>query len=130
MSDFLSNLIMSLVTGGYMGIVVSKAVAFSNLKKEALRIIRTIDTLGPKGNYFHNTERVNELPLLSSELLGLKHLGAGRELMGIFNAINKEIYTPSEDASLRGKILEESQVTVRNLKPSKKTLFNPFEFSL
>lgn len=130
MSEFLTNLIMSLVTGGYMGIVVSKAVAFSNLKKEALRIIRTIDTLGPKGNYFHNTERVKELPLLSSELLGLKHQGAGRELMRIFNSVNKEIYTPSEDASLRSKILEESQVTVRKLKPSKITLFNPFDFSL
>lgn len=130
MSEFLTNLIMSLVTGGYMGIVVSKAVAFSNLKKEALRIIRTIDTLGPKGNYFHNTERVKELPLLSSELLGLKHQGAGKELMRIFNSVNKEIYTPSEDASLRSKILQESQVTVRKLKPSKKTLFNPFDFSL
>ena len=113
-----------------MGIVVSKAVAFSNLKKEALRIIRTIDTLGPKGNCFHNTERVKELPLLSSELLGLKHQSAGRELMGIFNAIHKEIHTPSEDSSLRNKLLEKSQVTVRKLSPSKKTLFNPFDFSL
>ncbi|MBS0907197.1 hypothetical protein JK229_18940 [Pantoea dispersa] len=130
MSDFLTNLIMSLVTGGYMGIVVSKAVAFSNLKKEALRIIRTIDTLGPTGNYFHNTERVNELPLLGSELLGLKHQEAGRRLMSIFNAIHKEIYAPSEEASVRSKILEESQVSVRKLKPSKKTLFNPFDFSL
>jgi len=130
MADFLGNLLMSLVTGGYMGIVVSKAVAFSNLKKEALRIIRTIDTLGPNGNYFHKTERVNELPLLSSELLGLKHLEAGRDLMSIFNAIHKEIYEPSEDSSIRGKILEESQVKVRKLKPSIKTLFNPLDFSL
>ena len=130
MSDFLVNLLMSLITGGYMGIVVSKAVAFSNLKKEALRIIRTIDTLGPNGSCYHKTEKVDELPLLGSELLGLKHLEAGRELMGIFNAIHKEICTPSEDSSIRGKILEESQVRVRKLKPSIKTLFNPFDFSL
>jgi len=130
MADFLGNLLMSLGTGGYMGIVVSKAVAYSNLKKEALRIIRTIDTLRPNGNYFHKTERVNELPLLISELLGLKHLEACRDLMSIFNAIHKEIYAPSEDSSIRGKILEKSQVKVRKLKPSIKTLFNPLDFSL
>lgn len=130
MSDFLVNLLMSLVTGGYMGIVVSKAVAFSNLKKEALRIIRTIDTLGPNGECFHKTERVDELSLLGSELLGLKHDDAGKELIAIFNSINKEIYTPSEDSSIRDKILEESQVRVRKLKPSIKTLFNPLDFSL
>lgn len=130
MSDFLVNLLMSLITGGYMGIVVSKGVAFSNLKKEALRIIRTIDTLGPKGNYFHNTERVNELCLLSSELLGLKHQEAGFRLLKIYNAIHKEIYSPSDDSSIRSRLLEESQVTVRKLRPSIITLFNPLNFSL
>ncbi|WP_048696700.1 hypothetical protein [Erwinia piriflorinigrans] len=77
MCDLLINIIMSLVTGGYMGIIVSKAVAFSNLKKEALRIIRKIDTLGPNGTIFHKTENVETLALLSSELRGLHHPDAG-----------------------------------------------------
>lgn len=129
-SDFFINLLMSLATGGYMGIVVSKAVAFSNIKKEALRIVRTIDTLGPNGPVFHKTENVTTLLLLSSELLGLKHKKAAGVINNVFSDINKEIFTPSLDSSIRDKILANAQKSIRNLPPSRIVLFNPFHFSL
>ncbi|WP_261642238.1 hypothetical protein [Erwinia mallotivora] len=91
MSEFIVNFVMSLVTGGYMGIVVSKAVAFSNIKKEALRIVRAIDTLGPKGEFFHNNDNVNTLMLLSSELRGLNHQKAADVIIRVFNEVRKEI---------------------------------------
>lgn len=121
---------MSLVTGGYMGIVVSKAVAFSNIKKEALRIVRAIDTLGPKGEFFHNTDNVNNLMLLSSELRGLNHQKAADVIIRVFNDIRKEIDVPSKDSSIRNRIYEESQTKIRTLPVNKKTLFNPVDFSL
>lgn len=108
-SDFFINLLMSLATGGYMGIVISKAVAFSNIKKEALRIVRTIDTLGPNGAVFHKTENVTTLLLLSSELLGLKHKKAARIINDVFTDINKEILSPSLDSSIRDEILANAQ---------------------
>lgn len=129
-SDFFINLLMSLATGGYMGIVVSKAVAFSNIKKEALRIVRTIDTLGPNGAVFHKTENVTTLLLLSSELLGLKHKKAAGVINIVFNDINKEICTPSLDSSIRDKILANAQKSIRTLPPSRIVLFNPIDFSL
>lgn len=129
-SDFFINLLMSLATGGYMGIVVSKAVAFSNIKKEALRIVRTIDTLGPNGAVFHKTENVTTLLLLSSELLGLKHKKAARIINEVFIDINKEIFSPSLDSSIRDEILANAQKNIRNLPASKLVLFNPFDFSL
>ncbi|PQK94211.1 hypothetical protein [Pantoea ananatis] len=130
MGDFIINLVMSLVTGGYMGIVVSKAVAFSNIKKEALRIVRAIDTLGPKGEFFHNTDNVNNLMLLSSELRGLNHQKAADVIIRVFNDIRKEIDVPSKDSSIRNRIYEESQTKIRTLPVNKKTLFNPVDFSL
>ncbi|HEE0143086.1 TPA: hypothetical protein R8G72_004863 [Citrobacter youngae] len=129
-SDFFINLLMSLATGGYMGIVVSKAVAFSNIKKEALRIVRTIDTLGPNGLVFHKTENVTNLLLLSSELMGLKHKKAAGIINNVFSDINKEIFTPSLDSSIRDKILSNAQKSIRTLPPSRIVLFNPFDFSL
>lgn len=129
-SDFFINLLMSLATGGYMGIVVSKAVAFSNIKKEALRIVRTIDTLGPNGAVFHKTENVTTLLLLSSELLGIKHKKAAGVINKVFIDINKEIFSPSLDSSIRIKILADAQKKIRNLPASKLILFNPFDFSL
>lgn len=129
-SEFFINLLMSLATGGYMGIVVSKAVAFSNIKKEALRIVRTIDTLGPNGPVFHKTENVTTLPLLSSELLGLKHKKAAGVINNVFSDINKEIFSPSLDSSVRDEILANAQKSIRTLPASKLVLFNPFDFSL
>lgn len=113
-----------------MGIVVSKAVAFSNIKKEALRIVRTIDTLGPNGSVFHKTEDITTLLLLSSELLGLKHKKAAGVINKVFNDINNEIFTPSLDSSIRDKILGNAQKSIRTLPPSKIVLFNPIDFSL
>ncbi|MCS4272468.1 MULTISPECIES: hypothetical protein [Raoultella] len=130
MGDFIINLVMSLVTGGYMGIVVSKAVAFSNIKKEALRIVRAIDTLGPKGEVFHNTENLNTLMLMSSELRGLNHQEAANVINRVFNEIRKEADSPSADSSIRGAILEDAQVKIRTLPVNKIVLFNPFDFSL
>lgn len=130
MSEFIVNFVMSLVTGGYMGIVVSKAVAFSNIKKEALRIVRAIDTLGPKGEFFHNTDNVNNLVLLSSELRGLNHQKAADVIIRVFNDIRKEIDVPSKDSSIRNRIYEESQTKIRTLPVNKKALFNPIDFSL
>lgn len=129
-SDFFINLLMSLATGGYMGIVVSKAVAFSNIKKEALRIVRTIDTLVPNGAVFHKTENFTTLLLLSSELLGLKHKKAAGVINNVFIDINKEIFSPSLDSSIRDKIHANAQKNIRKLPASKLVLFNPFDFSL
>lgn len=130
MGDFIINLVMSLVTGGYMGIVVSKAVAFSNIKKEALRVVRAIDTLGPKGEVFHNTENIDTLMLMSSELRGLNHQVAANVINQVFNEIRKETDSPSADSSIRGAILEDAQVKIRTLPVNKIVLFNPFDFSL
>lgn len=130
MSDFLVNFIMSLVTGGYMGIVVSKAVAFSNIKREALRIVRTVDTIGPNGEVFHNTDDVKNLLFLSSELLGLKHIKAANIVSEVLNQFRNEISLPSSDLSVRSKILTEAQIKIRTMPTSKKGLFNPFDFSL
>lgn len=130
MCDFIINLVMSLVTGGYMGIVVSKAVAFSNIKKEALRIVRTVDTIGSNGYVFHKTDDVGTLLLISSELRGLKHPEAADVVHAIYTQFKKEIDSPSADSSVRGAILKDSQVKLRTLPANKKTLFNPFNFSL
>ncbi|WP_262016464.1 hypothetical protein [Serratia liquefaciens] len=126
MSEFFTNLFMSLVTGGYMGLVVSKAVAFSAVKKEVLRIIRGVDYM----EEYSNTDKVRDLVILASEMLGLGHRKAGDILCKISNDANREISNPTIKNGIGGKMFDDMQREVRKLRPSTWALLNPFKLNL
>lgn len=126
MSEFFINLLMSIVTGGYMGLVVSKAVAFSAVKKEVLRIIRGVDYV----EEYRNTDKVRDLFILSSEMLGLGHRKAGDIIFKISKDANREISNPTIKNGIGGKMFDDMQREVRKLRPSTWALLNPFKLNL
>ena len=82
--DLAMALIPGTVGGYYAGLLMAKHSKFSSLIHESLRAIRSVTYMGD--NYRIESlqaDRVEELQLIASELLGLKHRRAGEQLLQI-----------------------------------------------
>ncbi|MCD9124932.1 hypothetical protein [Luteimonas fraxinea] len=87
-NNFAYDLVMALVPGTiagyYAGLLTAKQAKFSALKSEALRCVRSIDYIGDESRTdLHSTKRSEDLHLIASELLQLKHRKAGEKLLAI-----------------------------------------------
>ena len=125
------SLILSLplgVIGGlYSGLIVARYSRFSELRNEALRIIRTI-------NYMQEEQKIivsekNDLPrltLISSDLLFLQHRRAGNSIVTLSTAV-LETNHEAEQGRVSIDDYEQRylhwQSMVRNLQPSKRKIF-------
>ncbi len=125
------SLILSLplgVIGGlYSGLIVARYSRFSELRNEALRIIRTI-------NYMQEEQKIivsekNDLPrltLISSDLLFLQHRRAGNSIVTLSTAV-LETNHEAEQGLVSIDDYEQRylhwQSMVRNLQPSKRKIF-------
>jgi hypothetical protein len=77
-------LIPGAVAGYYAGLLMAKQSKFNALKYEALRCVRSINYVGDyTGTVLLKYERVNELHLIASEMLHLKHKKAGDEMLAL-----------------------------------------------
>ncbi len=125
------SLILSLplgVIGGlYSGLIVARYSRFSELRNEALRIIRTT-------NYMQEEQKIivsekNDLPrltLISSDLLFLQHRRAGNSIVTLSTAV-LETNHEAEQGLVSIDDYEQRylhwQSMVRNLQPSKRKIF-------
>lgn len=87
-NGFAYDLVMALVPGAiagyYSGLLMAKQAKFNSLKHEALRCVRSINCVGDDTQTsLQRTDRVNDLHLISSELLHLKHKRAGLNFLQI-----------------------------------------------
>ena len=119
---------LSIITGLYSGAILSRYVRFSDLRNEALRIIRTIDFMQESGDVsISNTDDVAKLTLISSDLYFLKH----RKAAEIVNAIRADVDEISTHASVGrlkvsafGQNYSNWQNMARTLPPNKLVLWS------
>lgn len=82
--DITMALIPGAVAGYYSGLLMSKQAKFNSLKHEALRCVRSINYIGDdQRTDLEGYERVNDLHLIASELLHLRHRRAGENMLKI-----------------------------------------------
>jgi len=82
--DVAMALVPGAISGYYSGLLMAKQAKFNSLKHEALRCIRVINYVGDETRTsLQRADRVNELHLISSELLLLKHRRAGVSLLDL-----------------------------------------------
>ena len=96
--NIIIGVMTGIISGGYTGLVISKYILFTSLRREALRIIRRIDYIDGQG--YSNYESLPEMVLISSDLLSLNHQKAGDGIMGVFKKINTELSMCSGQAKL------------------------------
>ncbi|PNM19800.1 hypothetical protein [Yersinia enterocolitica] len=120
--NIIIGVMTGIISGGYTGLVISKYILFTSLRREALRIIRRIDYIDGQG--YSNYESLPEMVLISSDFLSLNHQKAGDSIMGVFNKINTEI--SMRPLSTNGDIICEGQKTIRSLPANIWVLINPF----
>lgn len=119
---------LSIITGLYSGVILSRYVRFAGLRNEVLRIIRTIDFMQELGGVsISNTDDVAKLALISSDLYFLEH----REAAEIVNAIRSDISEISMHAGVGrlkvaafGQSHSNWQTMARTLPPNKLVLWS------
>lgn len=84
----LLSLPIGIVSGLYSSLVVTKYARFSELRREALRIIRSIDYIGDdKQMIVQEPGNLGSLALIASDLYGLGHRSAGDTVSSLYNII-------------------------------------------
>ncbi|WP_312400739.1 hypothetical protein [Stenotrophomonas indicatrix] len=96
----LLSLPIGVVSGLYSSLIVTKYARFSELRREALRIIRSINFVGDnEGAQIIEPDNLDALALIASDLIGLGHDAAGKEANRIYDVI-----LSSNAAALAGAI--------------------------
>ena len=125
--EFLTNVIVGVLTGAFSSWLVTKYARFSSLRSEALRIIKRIDYVWEVKPRFSNHERAtSNLHAIASDLLYLGHKRAGEDLL----RINQELSLALQEAQ-GGAISYEAfdkrygtlQSSIRQLLPTPRALF-------
>ncbi|NYZ62569.1 hypothetical protein [Luteimonas deserti] len=84
----LLSLPIGIVSGLYSSLVVTKYARFSELRREALRIIRSIDYIGDETHMTIREPRsLSSLALIASDLYGLGHRPAGDKVKSLYDII-------------------------------------------
>lgn len=118
---------IALATSAYVTVVHSRYSKFQELKKEALRVIRSIDFIqeGQTLKIFNN-EEVKNLVLVSSDLISLGHLNAAILINEIQSYIH-EISIHSQAGRLNADVFNinfsQWQKMVREMSPNKYALW-------
>lgn len=82
--DISLALVTGVAAGYYSGLLIAKLSKFNSLKYEALRVVRGINYIGDRANtQILKSDKVDDLHLIASELLHLKHKMAGRAVLRI-----------------------------------------------
>jgi hypothetical protein len=119
---------ISIITGLYSGIIVSRYTRFAELRNEVLRIIRAIDFMQEQhGLRISNDNDLSRLPLIAGDFYYLQHRAAGDTV----NALRAEIDEVSMharagrlDSSMYEKSFASWQQTARSLPPARAVLWS------
>ncbi|MDV5293888.1 hypothetical protein [Klebsiella michiganensis] len=102
-------ILTGIISGAYTGLILSKYMLFTSLRREALRIVRRIDYIDGEG--YSNYESLSELILISSDFLASKHKRAGEEVIVIFKELNSEI--SNSNKKTKGEKIVDAQRRLR-----------------
>ena len=122
------SLPIGVIAGLYSGLIVTRYSRFSELRNEALRIIRSINYTQEETNIVVSEK--NDLPkliLISSDLLFLQHRRAADSIITLSAAV-LETNQEAEYGRIPIDVYEQRyrhwQNMVRNLQPSKRKIFS------
>lgn len=119
---------LSIITGLYSGVILSRYVRFAELRSEVLRIVRAIDYIQePSGVLITNDQDMANLPQVAGDLYFLKHRKAGDVVSAIRSDID-EMALHARAGRLKVGAFEQNhanwQQMARSLSPSKLVLWN------
>lgn len=119
--DLVMALIPGTIAGYYSGLLMAKQTKFNSLKHEALRCIRSVNYVGDdKSTQFQKHERLEDLHLVASELLHLKHRRAGEKVLNISYEAGNMVasFEPARiDVATVRENMEKWQKQIRELRP-------------
>jgi len=130
MNNFCYDLAMALIPGTiagyYSGLLMAKVSKFNSLKFEALRIVRSINFVGDSQiTSVTRSDKVQDLHLIASELLLLKHKKSGMKVLEISNEVLNAVAAcelAPYDVQLFGKQVASWQLRLRGIKPGARIL--------
>ncbi|EJI9985361.1 hypothetical protein ABNJ01_001009 [Salmonella enterica] len=120
------GILTGIISGAYTGLILSKYVLFTSLRRETLRIVRRINYIDGEG--YSNYESLSELILISSDFLALKHKRAGEDVMAIFNELNLEVLNSNEKTN--GDKIVDAQRRLRMMPVNIWSIINPLSFRM
>ncbi|EAS2187820.1 hypothetical protein BIX46_04110 [Salmonella enterica] len=122
------GILTGIISGAYTGLILSKYVLFTSLRRETLRIVRRINYIDGEG--YSNYESLSELILIliSSDFLALKHKRAGEDVMAIFNELNLEVLNSNKKTN--GDKIVDAQRRLRMMPVNIWSIINPLSFRM
>lgn len=120
------GILTGIISGAYTGLILSKYVLFTSLRRETLRIVRRINYIDGEG--YSNYESLSELILISSDFLTLKHKRAGEDVMAIFNELNLEVLNSNKKTN--GDKIVDAQRRLRMMPVNIWSIINPLSFRM
>ncbi|END5396322.1 hypothetical protein ABMC43_003852 [Salmonella enterica] len=120
------GILTGIISGAYTGLILSKYVLFTSLRRETLRIVRRINYIDGEG--YSNYESLSELILISSDFLALKHMRAGEDVMAIFNELNLEVLNSNKKTN--GDKIVDAQRRLRMMPVNIWSIINPLSFRM
>lgn len=128
--DTIISLLLGVPIAFYCSAVYGRISHFSEIKREILRIIRSIDFMQEEtGVVITNDEDVSKLSLISSELISLSHYKAAEEVSRIcsdFYEVSMHARLGRLDTSAFGQSYSNWQSAVRNLPPNRLAFWRPW----
>lgn len=127
-NDSLLSLVLSLpigiVSGLYSSLIVTKYARFSELRREALRIIRSINYIGDDQHMtVQEPANLSSLAQIASDLYGLGHRSAGDTVNSLYDAIlgaNRAVMSGAIDPRTYMSQHDDWQRQAREVDPDKR----------
>jgi hypothetical protein len=120
----LFSLPIGIVSGLYSSLVVTKYARFSELRREALRIVRSINYIGDDTQLtVQEPSNLGSLALIASDLYGLGHRSAGDTVNLLYDIIlgaNQSVVSGSMTPSAYMAQHSDWQRQVREIGPNKR----------
>ncbi|MCC8445365.1 hypothetical protein [Xanthomonas translucens] len=122
--DLVMAFVPGTVAGYYSGLLMAKLSKFNTLKYEALRVVRSINYIGdgPRTQILRS-DKAEDLHLIASELLSLRHKAAGMMVMAVSNNLLNAIAACESSTYAVEKLqaqISDWQKQIREIKPSKR----------
>lgn len=129
-TEAIISLLLGIPIAFYCSAVYGRVSRFAEVKREVLRIIRSVDFMQEEpGVTITNDEEIPKLTLVVSELLSLKHHEAAEEVAKIhsdFQEIGMHAKIGRLDASEFNQNYSNWQAAANNLPPNRLVIWSPW----
>lgn len=122
--------IITLVLGGYIGLVTARYVKFTALRDEALRIVRGIEygCEGDKPVRKIKGYDPNRFTLIGSDLFTAKHKNAGHCILDLHRSLSDIVHKAEHSGAPISEVSEidlDAQKKIRKVAPNIRALLSP-----